>query len=152
MGRRDELLRAEAEGWEELNELLARLAPPERERSGATSDGWSVKDLLWHVAYWCADAERALGQMRAGTFDAAAEPEGADQVDAINDAQLRRSRGMTLEEVRAEWHRARAGMLEGFGELPQLTAEADAQLDESGPLHYAEHLPELRAWVAAGGA
>ena len=152
MGRRDELLRAEAEGWEELNELLARLAPLELEAPGATPDGWSVKDLLWHVAYWCAEAERALGQIRAGTFDAAAQPEGAGRIDAINDAQLKRSRGMALDEVLDEWHRARAGMLERSGELPDLTAEADAWLDESGPLHYAEHLPELRAWVVAGGA
>jgi hypothetical protein len=38
-------------------------------------------------------------------------------------------------------------MLERFGELPEVTAEADEWLDESGPRHYAEHLPALRAWL-----
>jgi hypothetical protein len=147
MDRREELLRAEAEGWEELIALVHRAAPERLERPDLNAEGWSVKDLLWHVAFWCGDAERALGKIRDGTFDAASEPEGPEEVDAINAEQLGRGRARTLQEVRDEMHRARVGMLERFGELPEVTAEADEWLDESGPRHYAEHLPALRAWL-----
>jgi hypothetical protein len=146
--RRDELLRAEAEGWDDLTALLAGATRERLRQPGLDAEGWSVTDVLWHLAYWCADADRALGQMRDGVFDASAEPEGSDRVDAINAAQLRRSQAMAFEEARARLHRARAGMLERVGELPELSAEADEWLEESGPLHYAEHLPALRAWLA----
>ena len=38
-------------------------------------------------------------------------------------------------------------MLERFGALTELTADADEWFDESGPRHYAGHAPELEAWV-----
>jgi len=151
MGRREELLRAEAEGWEELNALLARADRQRLERPGMNAEGWTVRDLMWHVAYWCADTARVFGQMRQGTFDATTEPEGSAEVDAINDIQLERSRGMTLDEVEKAWFEARATMLERFGALTELPPEADLWFDETGPLHYAEHLPALRAWLGAPG-
>jgi hypothetical protein len=30
-----------------------------------------------------------------------------------------------------------------------LTTDADEWFEESGPRHYAEHLPELEAWIRA---
>jgi hypothetical protein len=148
MDRREDLLRAEAEGWEELVAVLARATPERLEEPGLNAEGWSAKDALWHLAYWCEDAGRALAEIREGTFDPAAEPEGSAEVDAINAAELERSRAMALQEVLAEFHRARDGMLERVGELASLTEDAEEWLDESGPLHYAEHLPALRAWLA----
>jgi hypothetical protein len=147
MGRREELLRAEAEGWEELNELISRADPETLERAGLNAEGWAVRDLMWHVAYWCADTAQVFGRMRDGIFDAAAEPEGPGEIDPINDAQLERSKGTALDEVRGEWFRARAAMLERFGELAELTPEADQWFDETGPLHYAKHLSDLRTWL-----
>ena len=144
MGRREELLRTEAEGWEDLNSLIARANPEALESPGPNAEGWAVRDLMWHVAYWCHDTAQAFGRMRDGIFDAAAEPDGPTQIDPIHDAQLELSRGMALDEVRREWFRARAEMLERFGELAELTPEADQWFDETGPLHYAKHLPDLR--------
>jgi hypothetical protein len=149
MGRREELLRAEAEGWEELNELISRADPETLERAGLNAEGWAVRDLMWHVAYWCADTAQAFGRMRDGIFDASAEPDGPAEIDPINDAQLERSRAMALDEVRGDWFRARAAMLERFGELAELTPEADQWFDETGPLHYAKHLPDIRTWLGA---
>ena len=68
-------------------------------------------------------------------------------MNRINDRELERSRAMPVDEVRAELHRARAAMLERFGALTELTADADEWFDESGPRHYAGHAPELEAWV-----
>ena len=149
MGRREELLRAEAEGWEELIAVLDATAPELLEPPGVNADGWAVRDVMWHVAFWCADAARALGEIAEGRFDRVREPYADAEVNRLNDRELERSRGMRVDDVRAELHRARAAMLERFGTLAVLTADADEWFEESGPAHYAEHAPELEAWVRA---
>ena len=63
MARREELLRAEAEGWEAFIALADRCRPTSR-RPGLNAEGWAVRDVMWHVAFWCVDAARALGAMR----------------------------------------------------------------------------------------
>jgi Mycothiol maleylpyruvate isomerase N-terminal domain len=149
MGRREELLRAEAEGWGELLAVLDAAAPELVERPGLNSEGWALRDVMWHLAFWCSDAARALTDIAEGRFDRAHEPYGAEEVDRLNDRELERSRGMRADEVRADLHRARSAMLERFGALEVLTADADEWFEESGPLHYAEHLPELEVWIRA---
>ena len=106
-----------------------------------------MRDVMWHVAFWCSDAARALREIAEGKFDRVREPYGDAEVNRLNDRELERSRGMPVDEVRAELHRARAAMLERFGALTELTADADEWFEESGPRHYAEHAPELEAWV-----
>ena len=149
MGRREELLRAEAEGWEELIAVLDATAPELLERPGVNAEGWAVRDVMWHLAFWCSDAARALAEMSDGTFDRGGEPNGPVQVDLVNDRELERSRGMEPDQVRSELHRGRSAMLERFGALEVLTADADEWFEESGPLHYSEHLPGLEAWIRA---
>jgi hypothetical protein len=38
-------------------------------------------------------------------------------------------------------------MLEAFGALDEITPDADEWFEESGPSHYAEHMPDLGQWV-----
>jgi mycothiol maleylpyruvate isomerase-like protein len=151
MGRREELLRSEAEGWERLQSRLDAVPPERLADEGLNAEGWAARDLMWHVAFWCADAARVLEEIRAGTFDRQAEAHGDATIDAINDRELERSRATDVDEVRDELHRARASMLERFGALEELTAEADEWFEEAGPLHYAEHLVELDAWIRTRG-
>ena len=148
MGRREDLLRREAEGWERLASLVAELTPGQLEHRGLTPDGWSVKDLLWHVAFWCDDTARALDDMRAGTWDRVDPSREAGWTDRVNGEQLERSRTMGLAQVRASWLEGRRRMLEAFGALEEVTPEADEWFEEAGPSHAAAHLPDLEAWVA----
>jgi hypothetical protein len=149
MARREELLRAEAEGWEAFV-VLAEAVPPDLvDLPGLNAEGWAVRDVMWHVAFWCSDAARALGEIAEGWFDRVREPYADAEVDRLNDREFERSRGMRVDEVRSELHRARAAMLERFGALVGITADADEWFEESGPAHYAEHAPELEAWVRA---
>jgi hypothetical protein len=149
MARREELLRAEAEGWEAFVALADAVPPDLVELPGLNAEGWAVRDVMWHVAFWCADAERALSAIAEGRQDRVREPYGDAEVNRQNDRELERSRGMQVDEVRAELHRARAAMLERFGALAGLSADAHEWFEESGPAHYAEHAPELEAWVRA---
>ena len=149
MARREELLRAEAEGWEAFVAFVDAVPPDLVELPGLNAEGWAVRDVMWHVAFWCADAARALSAIAEGRLDRVREPYGDAEVDRLNDRELERSRGMQVDDVRAELHRARAAMLERFGALDRLTADGDEWFEESGPAHYAEHAPELEAWVRA---
>ena len=87
---------------------------------------------MWHVAFWCgrrAGPERDHG----GRFDRVREPYEDAEVNRLNDRELERSPGMQVNEVRAELHQARAAMLERFGALAVLTADADEWFEESRP-------------------
>jgi hypothetical protein len=149
MARREELLRAEAEGWEAFVALADAVPPDLVDLPGLNAEGWAVRDVMWHVAFWCSDAARALGEIAERRFDRVREPYGDAEVNSLNDRELERSRGMRVDDVRAELHRARAAMLERFGALGGVMADADEWFEESGPAHYAEHAPELEAWVRA---
>lgn len=145
MGRREELLHAEELGWRSLNELIEGLSDEELERPGLTPEGWSVKDLMWHIACWSADCVRALDQMRAGTFTGRTFDE---DVETVNRRFFAASQRLDLRTVRAEWHASRTLMVERFAAFEPLTPDADEWFDESGPLHYAKHLADLRGWIA----
>lgn len=143
MGRREELLHAEELGWRELNELVGTLSEGQLQAPGYTPEGWSVKDLMWHVACWSADCVRALDQMRAGTFTGSTIDE---DTEAVNRRWFAQSQRLDLETVRTEWHASRTTMVERFTQT-ELTPDADEWFDETGPIHYATHLGDLRRWV-----
>ncbi len=144
MDRREALLRAEERGWRELNGLIARFPREELERPDLTPEGWSVKDLMWHIACWCADCVRALDRIRAGTFTGRTFDE---DVETVNRRLLEECRRLDLAAVRAAWHASRTLMVERFATLEPLAPEAEEWFEESGPLHYAKHLADLRASV-----
>ena len=147
MGRREDLLRQEAEGWRRIDAFVERLTPEEIERPGYTDEGWSVKDMMWHVAAWSQDAARVLNDMRAGNWDGEDPSQEAGYTDRVNREWFERSRTMGTEEVRSAWYAARQRLLESFGALGEVTPDAEEWFDESGPAHYAEHVPGLEAWV-----
>jgi Mycothiol maleylpyruvate isomerase N-terminal domain len=127
----------------ELNGLLHGLTTEQITAPGYTAEGWSVKDMMWHIAAWSADAASRFERMRAGTFD----PSEVRDTQALNDAWFEVSRGLDLGTVKAEWHSARTMMVEHFGEAEALAAEADEWFEEAGGQHYDEHLEDLRGWV-----
>lgn len=136
-------MRSEETGWAELNALLHGLTAEQLTTPGYTAEGWSIKDMMWHIAAWSADAASHFERMRAGTFDAAE----VQDIQGLNDAWFEVSKGLELGTVKAEWHAARTMMVERFGEAEVLPAEGDEWFEESGGLHYAKHLADLRDWV-----
>ncbi|MEX2203743.1 MAG: maleylpyruvate isomerase N-terminal domain-containing protein [Actinomycetota bacterium] len=147
MARREDLLRQEAEGWARIDALVEGLTPEEIDRPGLTDEGWSVKDMMWHVAAWSEDTARVLREMEAGTWDGEDPSEAPGYTDRVNREWFARSRTMEVEQARSAWYAMRARMLEAFGALGEVTPDAGEWFEESGPSHYAEHLPGLQAWV-----
>jgi uncharacterized damage-inducible protein DinB len=140
---REELSQREATGWADLQAAVARLTPEERDRSGINADGWSVKDVLWHVAHWLDDLSRMLEEMRAGTF---ADDEGSDEeTDAENSRVLAESRSMALADVGRALEEAHERMLAAWARLPEVTEAAQKWFVWETIEHYEEHLPEVLA-------
>ena len=84
MGRREDLLRQEAEGWARIDALVEGLAPEDVDRPGLTDEGWSVKDMMWHVAAWSDDTARVLRDMEAGTWDGEDPSAAPGYTDRVN--------------------------------------------------------------------
>ena len=137
-----EMLEAERTGWHELLTLIESLTLEQDLEPDSFLEGWSVKDLLAHIACWFAEAGMVLEQIRGGTFH------GRDlDVERMNAACVEANRDQPMQIVRAEAHAARSRMLGELDSLHELTPDAEAWIRKAGPEHYAEHLPHLRDWV-----
>jgi len=146
--RRKRELCAQEDGlWVELWALLESLRPEQIERPGFFPQGWSVKDLMTHIGCWQAETVQVLEQIRCGTF---VRP--AVDVDETNRLFREATAGLPLRVVWAELWASRTRMLQEWGLLPEVTPDAEEWFFESGPNHYAEHLPRLREWTAELGA
>jgi len=144
MVRREDLLRSDDRGWNELHSLLEALSRQQMLEPGLTPDGWSVKDLLWHLGAWWAKAGVMLERIRVGTYEGGGH---GSSVDELNARFLEEGRRLDVSTVTAELYAARNHALVEFAALPEVTPEAEEWFRESGPEHYDEHLDDLRAWV-----
>jgi hypothetical protein len=144
MVRREDLLRSEDRGWTELRSLLDTLSRQQVLEPGLTPEGWSVKDLLWHLGAWWAKAGVMLERIRVGTYDGGGH---GSSVDELNARFLEEGRRLDLATVTAELYAARNHALVEFAALPEVTPEAEEWFRESGSEHYDEHMGGLRVWV-----
>ena len=135
------LLQGEDRGWEQLTEAFGRIPSERFEEPTLTLAGWSPKDVMFHVAAWAEEATRVLGRIAAGTHR-----QGVVDVETLNREWFEISRGMDRDVVRLRFAKARIALREALGRLEEVDAVAAEWFDESGPRHYAEHLPDLRAF------
>jgi hypothetical protein len=134
-------LAAEVRAWHEIGGLVRRLTTDERLEPGYYRDpDWAVRDVAAHLGTWLAEADRQFHQMAAGTYV------GHDvDVDGLNAALLQAMRDQPWDVVWSQANAARTMLLEAWMSLTVETAEAGWWIEKSGPVHYAEHLPRLRA-------
>jgi hypothetical protein len=142
------LLAEEEAGWSALQAAFARVPADRFEEPTLTADGWSPKDVMFHVGLWLSDCADALAELAASTFDRGPRSDDAGwDIDGADADVLRRSASMHVEEVRAGCAAARERAVAAFGGLPDVSLNAWEWFDESGPLHYATHEADLRAWL-----
>ena len=141
----DRLIAEEEAAWETLLEMFASIPADRLEESGVTDDGWSAKDVMFHIGAWCAEAANQLERMRMGTF-----VEGGTDTESKNREWFETSRRLDVPTVRAELRPARARMLREWRALGQGTPAARDWFEESGSIHYAEHVRGLQAWLERG--
>lgn len=143
-----ELGARERAAWAAFREAVDAIEPARRETPGVNVEGWTVKDVLWHVAHWWDDLAGTLEAMRAGTY--VPPPEDDEATDAENARVLEESGRMSLADVDRGLNEARERMLAAWAALPEVDAAAEQEFVWETIDHYEEHLPGLRAFV--GGA
>jgi len=144
--------RALAEAWQALASAVDSFSDAELEQPGVV-EGWSVKDLLGHIAFWAQEAARNLRLVAAGKAGEVRRPEGDKAVDEWNERERRLRQDRPLSDMREEW-------LESFQEAMQALAAfpSDKLQEELGGRtvlelfaedtydHYREHLAQLAGW------
>jgi hypothetical protein len=123
------LLSEEERAWVELRLVFGRIPKARMEEPGVTGDGWSPKDVMFHLGAWLALA--------------------VDDVttDDRNRAWFELSRTLDVPTVRAELESSRLMAHDALASLAEITPEARGWFEESAQLHYAEHLPDLIRWL-----
>src|SRR4029079_1389541 len=96
------LLTADATAWRELNDVFAGIPRDRFEEPTVTPEGWSPKDVMFHIGAWLAEAARQLHSVREGT----SRPQ-EDTVEELNSAWFALSRTLDVPTARAELESAR---------------------------------------------
>jgi hypothetical protein len=153
-------LEEERDAWRPFEALL-ELTDEELERPVEGAHGWSGRDLMGHLCVWLdwwlsIARELAVGPA-SPTFDRITtvwetwEAEG----DTLNDRYQAEWAALTIEEVRSRFATI-PGELRGYLTVVPETrwlkdpAHLRSLLGNTSE-HYEEHLPELRAVLAAAG-
>ena len=139
-------------------ETLDGLSDEQLEVVPPTDLGWTGRDLMGHIAMWQEVSLQVAKELAVNEASPTYEANRArwaipGEADRFNDASLTAWRGMPLSEVRARF-RGTAGELRGY-----LTVVPESRWikhpthqgyffgETTG--HYEEHMPELRAVLAA---
>ncbi len=145
--------------WHQLDAALAGLDEAAMLEPGVV-EGWSIKDLLGHVAAWEQMALRHVDQWRRGGTPGGT---GDFSVDAYNAAESARRRDWPLAQVRAEAAETRERLrttlqsmaddewhaVTGEGERRQTLGDwvGGALGGAAGPgTHAADHAQHIQAW------
>ncbi len=136
----------EARGWAEFAAALEAI-PRERWTDEGVLPGWSVKDLLRHVAGWAEECAEHLVKMRDGTFVDYDEDDA--EVDRRNAQFVAQAATMDVDAVWSGLVAARELTRRRWEELPAPAVDKVAIDWFAGETyrHYREHLPELRRFA-----
>lgn len=143
---REELLELERVRWTMLQQLLGAIPPSRADEPSLTSEGWSVRDLVWHLACWNDVVAAQLELMRAGAFD---ERFGWD-TEENNGRFLAAGRAVTFAQALAALEASREKVIRAMEELDVVTPRAVELFSEPAFQHVDDHVPELRRFLDPG--
>lgn len=136
-----EQLKLEAASWAEFEGLVNHI-PRERWEEPGVLDGWTLKEMLWHVGGWLRKCAANLEAFAAGGD----EQESELTVDETNERLAAESRSMDPDAVWSAVVEARELVRRRFEELPDVGDRATQELADETYEHYPEHLPDLHAF------
>jgi ribosome modulation factor len=85
------------------------------DRSMEICPGWTIKEVLAHIAGWDEVATDALQAHAAGGIPAPLDPPG---IDDCNEAVVRRCEALSYEEVLQYWRQARRDLKNTLMDMP----------------------------------
>ena len=131
-------------GYNEIIRLY-RSVPVTAVLESSLSNGWSVKDVLAHIAAW----EWRCASLLEASHDTKALLKAQPDVDALNREFYEERKEWGWEEVEYDFRAAHQTLLDAIRQLPpQQLADEFVQrtiADETWE-HYDEHLEDLRHW------
>ncbi|MCH8920830.1 MAG: maleylpyruvate isomerase N-terminal domain-containing protein [Chloroflexi bacterium] len=140
------------EAWEALGSAVDSFSDMELEQPGVV-EGWSIKDLLGHIAFWAQQAAHNLQLMAAGRADEVRHPSDEKVTDEWNEREWRLRRERPLSEIREEWLASFRGAMKALAASPSEKLEEKLKGYTALKLfavdtyeHYNEHLAQLTAW------
>jgi hypothetical protein len=140
---REDLLELERTRWTLLKRLLGTVPSSRTDESSLTAEGWSVHDLVWHLASWNDVVATQLESMRAGTFD-----EGFHWNTDVNNALfLASGRSVAYAETLSALEDSRARVVRAMEQLGEVSPRAVELFSEPAYMHVDDHLPELRRFL-----
>jgi uncharacterized damage-inducible protein DinB len=142
--RRTELAAREAAAWARFEAALDRI-PRDRWSDDGVLPGWTVKDLVWHVAGWLDRCGDELVGRREGTFVPQSETD--EEVDARNAAFAAAAREMDTADVHTGLLLARERVQRGWESLPEIDDAAVESYAGETYEHYEEHVPDLERFA-----
>ena len=144
------LTEREAAAWAEFRAQVDRLTPEQREQPDANADGWSMRDVLWHIAHWWDDFAGMVEEVnRGGTF--VEPPEDDEATNADNARILAESRQMTIDAVERRVLVARERLLAAWSALSELDEALERWFVWETIEHYEEHLDDARRFAEEVG-
>jgi len=152
------MLRQVREGFAALEALLAEFDDAQMAVSHSP-DGWSVKDVMAHIAFWEDHVLARLKEAARGERPHLLGGISEEEVNRINRETLSRSRGRPLEEVKAEFQRVHRELINEIKTIPEsqddawwaLWPEIDIPwrlIQSDTCYHYEEHMATLRVWAS----
>jgi hypothetical protein len=146
MEQREDLLRLERDRWTMLQQLLGEIPQSRTDESSLTPEGWSVRDLVWHLACWNDVVATQLDLIRDGAFD-----DRFDWDTEENNARfLVSGRSVTFSHALSALERSRANVIRAMEELEEVPPRALELFSEPAYQHVDDHLPELRRFLGIG--
>ncbi len=146
---REQLMARINRRWLEFNQAYAGL-PDVSMHSAGVVEGWSMKDILTHVATWDGEALKALPIIMQGK-----RPPRYGGVDNFNARQYDTNSRYSLAEARSRLADGHVQLLEFLAEVPESQFATETRFRHRLRLdtysHYAEHTQSILAWRAANG-
>ena len=138
--------------WEALASAVDSFSETETEQPGVI-EGWSVKDLLGHIAFWADKAAADLEAIAGGKPEDVVVPGGEKAVDEWNERERQSRAGRPLADMREEWLESFQKAMDALAAFPaerlQENVKGSTVLERfAGDTyeHYREHFGDLSAW------
>ena len=139
---------------DELFEGLSAVRPESMTTPGLIGS-WSARDLIAHLGYWAGHAAEVIHAVEEGRADEVGV--GEPSVDEVNETVTRIARQTDLATVRKREAASVEALAERVQALDPLLLAVrlpdgvtlEEGIREDGPIHYREHLDELRAALEA---
>jgi hypothetical protein len=140
---RADLLALELDRWAQLQKLLEQVPPSRRDETSLTPEGWSVRDLVWHITSWNEVVATQLESMKEGSFD-----EGFDwNTDENNAMFLASGRSVAYPTALSALEGSRGRVIRAMEGLEEVPPRAIELFSEPAYMHVDDHLPELRRFL-----